>query len=138
VTSIVVDASVGARWFVDDPISEAAKAIRLDQDVTCIAPGLIVYEIVNVLWKSIRAGKLTPEHYAAIIGELPASFDDLVDGRALSNQAADFALRFNHPAYDCFYLALAAQEGCALVTADRGMAALCRRADIKVSLIERR
>ena len=136
-TSIVVDASEAARWFVDDPISEAAKSIRLDQDVACIAPGLIVYEIVNVLWKAARAGKLAPAHYATVIRDLPPYFDHLADGLTLSSQAADFALRFNHPAYDCFYLALAAQEGCALVTADRGMAALCRRVDIEVRLIER-
>ena len=42
------------------------------------------------------------------------------------------ALDFGHPVYDCFYVALAAQEHAPLITADRRMVTLAERASIPV------
>ena len=39
------------------------------------------------------------------------------------------AVRLQHPAYDCFYLALARQASCPLVTAGKRLIERCRRAD---------
>jgi predicted nucleic acid-binding protein len=136
-TVIVIDASIAVRWFIDDAMSEPARAFRREHGNTCIAPDLVVYEIVNAAWQYVRAKEIERSHYQSAVHGIASYFDWLVGGVTLAGRAADIALQFNHAAYDCFYLALAAQERCALATADRRMAALCRRADIKVSLIER-
>ncbi len=49
-------------------------------------------------------------------------FTRLVPLQALQDQALDVALRRDHPAYDCFYVALATREAAPLLTADRRLA----------------
>ena len=44
-------------------------------------------------------------------------------------EAISLSTRLNHPAYDCFYLALARQNACALVTADKRLIARCQQPD---------
>ena len=47
----------------------------------------------------------------------------------LTAEAVGLSIRLQHPAYDCFYLALARRTGCPLVTADRRLVERCQRAD---------
>ena len=49
---------------------------------------------------------------------LPLSFDRLAPTAPLSERALELAQRLDHPAYDCFYLALAESESAVLVTDD--------------------
>lgn len=44
-------------------------------------------------------------------------------------------LRHDHPIYDCFYLALALKEDAPLVTADRKLAILAKKAGIAAELL---
>ena len=49
-------------------------------------------------------------------------FTRLVPLQELQDQALDLALRRDHPAYDCFYVALAERKAAPLLTADRRLA----------------
>lgn len=45
-------------------------------------------------------------------------FDALVATEELRGRALELAIDLNHPIYDCFYLALAERERCAIISAD--------------------
>ena len=51
--TLVVDASVALKWFVDEDGSDRAVAL-LDGDEPLIAPDLVVAEVCNAAWKSLR------------------------------------------------------------------------------------
>jgi predicted nucleic acid-binding protein len=123
----VVDASVAVKWFVEEQRSGAARAV-LASGQPVIAPDLIVPEVCNTAWKKARLGDISPEQAEAIVQALPLSFDRLVAAAPLSSRALQLALRFGHPAYDCFYLALAQDAAAPLITDDRQVIDLARRA----------
>ncbi|HEX5328331.1 MAG TPA: type II toxin-antitoxin system VapC family toxin, partial [Acetobacteraceae bacterium] len=50
---------------------------------------------------------------------LAAAFDELVPIAPLASRAVAICRMLDHPAYDCFYLALSELRNATLVTADR-------------------
>ena len=84
-----------------------------------IAPDLIVAEVANAGWKAVRAGTLSPEQHDHAAARLPLAFDALIPLGSLAERAVAISRLLDHPAYDCFYLALAEQRAATLVTADQ-------------------
>jgi predicted nucleic acid-binding protein len=124
----VVDASVAIKWLV--PEQHWAVARRLLEAHTLIAPQLILAECSNILSKKLRRGELTRSEVVSaaerIVG-LEVGLESLQD---LTAPATELAAYLDHPAYDCFYLALAVVENSPLVTADeRLLRVLDQRAD---------
>ena len=113
--TIVVDASIAAKWFIEEPDTRAALDIRSEP---VIAPDLIVAEIANVLWKNVRLKRIAAEHCLSVMRLLPRYFRDIYPILPLAPRAAEIATTLDHPVYDAFYIALAEREGCALMTAD--------------------
>ena len=107
--SLVVDASVAIKWFVEEVRSDAARTI-LGSGETLIAPDLVVPEACNAAWKRVRRGELSQEHGLAIARAVLMSFDRLIATAELASRAFSLGHRFNHPLYDCFYIALAEVE----------------------------
>src|SRR5450631_470069 len=122
----VVDASIAAKWLAPERDSALAVAL-LDDEL--LAPDLLFAEVANILWKKqIRA-----ELDAAAAGagarwllHVPIQVHACAD---LTTNALALAIRLQHPAYDCFYLALARLAGCFMVTADRQLFERCQRTD---------
>jgi predicted nucleic acid-binding protein len=114
---IVTDASVALKWLVDDEGSAAARDLLLHEDA--IAPELIVAEICNAAWRLARAGLLTAEQYGVIPRRIDEFFIRLVPILPLAPRAAAIARELDHPAYDCFYVALAEASSAKLITADK-------------------
>ena len=114
----VVDASVAVKWFVEE--------LAFGEPI--IAPDLIIPETCNAAWKKVRRGDISREQGEAMVRALPSSFDRLVATAPLSARALELAQRFDHPAYDCFYVALAESESALLVTDDEKMMELMRKA----------
>lgn len=112
---MIVDASVAIKWLVVEEDGELARALLATEPL--IVPDIIAAEIANAMWKKRRRGEITalPESFASVL--------DLVDRIEptfpLMTRAAAIAIALDHPAYDCFYLALAESLGDAVVTADR-------------------
>lgn len=119
---LVVDASVACKWFVEEKDSAAAEAL-LGSGASLLAPDLLAPEFVNVAWTKLRRGEIGEAQAKAMVAGLPNLFDELVPSHTLAGQAFAIATALDHPAYDCFYLALAKAHGGRLVTADRRLLA---------------
>jgi predicted nucleic acid-binding protein len=124
--TLVVDASVAAKWVLPEPGSADAVALRT-QDPDLIAPSLVAAEIGNAIWKSVRRGDTgsadAPNALRAAVGH----YTRLIADESVAAKAMELALELNHPIYDCFYLALAERERAPLVSADKRLIAMAKR-----------
>ncbi len=116
--TLVVDASVALKWFLEEDGSPHAAALLMQPDLL-IAPDLIVAEVCNAAWKAVRAGAMLPEQQDHAASRLAAVFDELVPMAPLARRVAELSRALDHPAYDCFYLVLSEERDARLVTADR-------------------
>jgi predicted nucleic acid-binding protein len=116
--TLVVDASVACKWFVAEDGSDAAEALLARGD-GLIAPDLIVPEVCNVAWLKLRRSEVTEEQATAMVTGLPDLLDEVVPSSQLAARALALARSLDHPAYDCFYLALAELRQTRLITDDR-------------------
>lgn len=124
--TLVVDASVALKWFLQEEGSDHAAAL-LDRGDLLIAPDLILAEVCNAGWKAVRNGMARLEQLEIAAARLPVALDELVPLASLAVDAAAAAIALDHPVYDCFYLALAVQRDCQLITADRRLIARVAR-----------
>ncbi|MGE0725241.1 MAG: type II toxin-antitoxin system VapC family toxin [Alphaproteobacteria bacterium] len=115
--TLVVDASVAIKWYVDEEGAPAALAIARGGEAM-IAPDLVVAEVANVAWRKHRLGQLSAAQVSVIATHLPSAFHELVPSSRLLPAALALSLAHDAPAYDSFYLALAAAADATLVTAD--------------------
>lgn len=122
--TIVVDASVALRWGLALSESDRAEKLLLSQD-RVIAPDLIISEIANALWKFVIFDKLAADHAMSAVHEVVKGLDELVPTATLRERALAIAIELRHPAYDCFYLALAERAKVHLVTADDRLLRRC-------------
>jgi predicted nucleic acid-binding protein len=124
----VLDASVAAKWWLPAP-GEILKteALQLFRDHAAgrfqiFAPDLLWPELANVLWKAVRAGRVT----SATAREAIQSFADAnittLSSRPLMADAFDIAHAFGRSVYDGVYVALASSLDTPLVTADERLA----------------
>lgn len=113
---LVVDSSVAIKWFVSEDDSE--DALKLQNQHQLVASDLLIAECVNAFWKMARRGELTADEAVLACQGLALTDVALKDMMDLSVQAGTMAIAFDHPAYDCFFLALSAAEGLPYVTAD--------------------
>ena len=116
--TLVIDASVALAWFVAEAGSASAQSALSGGD-TLIAPDFLLAEVANATWKAVRTGAMSAAQQDAALLRLPALIDEWVAGAGLLPRAAVISRLLDHPAYDCFYLALAEQRQATLVTADR-------------------
>jgi predicted nucleic acid-binding protein len=116
--TLVVDASVGVKWFLDEEGSNAADALLTDA-TQFLAPDLILFEIGSVFWRRYRAGDLSRQQVLETQLALPGWFTELPPLSKVARAAIELALDLDHHVYDCAYLALAIERSCDLITADR-------------------
>jgi predicted nucleic acid-binding protein len=124
----VIDASVAVKWLAPEPDSPQAEAL-LDDEL--IVPDLLFAEVGNILWKKQLRGEMTDDAIrlgARFLLQVPMQVHD---GASLLVDAVALALQLQHPAYGCFYLALAQRVDAPLMTADRRLHARCHAVDAK-------
>ncbi len=120
----VVDANVAIKWVLPEPASDAAKSLRTAK---LEAPDLLLVECANVLWKKARLGELSRNRAMAALELLRAAPLSMMSSDALLAAALHLSFDWNHPVYDCLYVALAHQRGIPLVTADERLARVARK-----------
>jgi predicted nucleic acid-binding protein len=122
--TIVVDASVALRWCFQLNKSDRAEEL-LRSGHHLIAPDLVIAEITNAAWKFVIFDRMVPESAVSAVREIVKAFEELVPMSALRDRALAIAIELRHPAYDCFYLALAERSTSPLVTADEKLIRGC-------------
>lgn len=115
--TVVVDANVAVYWTVEAPLSEnAVNVLRFEK--TIIAPDLIIAAVTNALYMQVKDRPDKVERAMDGLEFLPRWFAELVPSASLRSRAMGLALELEHPAYDCFYLALAVSRRVKLISAD--------------------
>lgn len=75
-----------------------------------------------------QRGEISWGQAVALVQALLLLFEKLVETAPLAPRALELARQFDHPAYDCFYLALADSVSATLVTDDARAVELARAA----------
>ena len=126
---LVIDANVGLKWFIEEQRSPAARKI-LEKGASFIAPDIFIPEICNVAWKKVRNQEITAEQGQAIVSNVPMVLDHIVPSSEVAKRAFGLAVQFNHPVYDCLYLALAERESITLITDDAKLVTVAKKAKL--------
>lgn len=112
----VVDASVALKWIIPEPDSPLANSVRQSRDF--VAPDLLVAECVNAIWRRSRMEGYSPQQREEALLLVRHLNIELRSTRELAVRAGLLAEALDHPAYDCFYLALAERVDGYFMTAD--------------------
>ena len=123
---LVADASLLVKCVLSESGSDRARELLAGPEPP-IAPAHCVAESANAIWKQVHRGLLSPEHALRVLGEVRVMPVRQIPLRQLTDIAFGLALEFDHPVYDCYYLAAAIQRDCELVTADQRLYDLAQR-----------
>jgi predicted nucleic acid-binding protein len=114
----VIDASAALHIVMD--VQDGASLLPVLQRCELImAPALYPIEVANGLWRSARAGMIEAGDVDDLLTRALALVDTFQDCGELINEAAQEALRLQHPVYDLVYFVLARRNAAALITRDQ-------------------
>ena len=116
---IVVDASVGVKWFLPEVHAAEARQWRNGPDELQVPAFFFDLEIANVLWKKVRRAEIGRADADLILAQLPALPVTRHPEAPFLASAFDLANHTQRTVYDCLYLALAVQLVGRMVTADQ-------------------
>ena len=119
VKKVIVDASVIARWYVEEDWSDSALKLRKDYEkglVDLIAPYLLHYEVANSL-------RYSPDLNASDVSDSIKSLLDMqLDTRLILKEDIEkivmIAFEFNISIYDAVYFALSRSLSVNFLTGD--------------------
>jgi predicted nucleic acid-binding protein len=118
----VVDASVGIKLFLVEPLAEVAERLfdqlAVSPLVPLYVPDLFYVECANILWKYVRRFGYPAENARQDVADLRALNLQVAATADVLETAFNLALQFEITTYDASYVALAQQLGLPLVTAD--------------------
>jgi len=128
VNLLVLDASIAFKWvcpsadetLVDEALELAGR--YADGTLSFVVPDLFWAELANVLWKSVRTGRLTQRQAEAGLALVKERGIPTVSSLQLVERALMIASSFGRTAYDSLYIALAMESAALFVTADKKLA----------------
>jgi len=118
VSVFVVDASVAAKWFIEEEYAEAAISV-LDESNQLHAPDFLLLEMDSIICKWTRRGVVTPAEGSDLrysLRQYPIQYHSFT---TILDPAFLIANQTGQSVYDCLYVALAATLNCRVITADR-------------------
>ena len=120
---VVVDASIALKWAITEVGSNTARTLLaewINKGMKVNAPALLAYEITNILYREVRASRISSDTAKIGINLILKTVKLVLSQNSFLNiQAMALAERFSLPAsYDAHYLALAEHQGCELWTSD--------------------
>ena len=134
-SGVVLDSSFIIAVLVEEEHSDFARAIMLQLDGdSMMAPGLLAWEIVNVLQKKVRQKRLTLAQRAVMLSR----FESLAITLQPTPEAGELGFlidlcdRHGLTGYDAAYLLLALDEGVALASLDDDLVAAARAEGLTV------
>ncbi|MBN1762779.1 MAG: type II toxin-antitoxin system VapC family toxin [Methanomicrobia archaeon] len=121
---VVIDASVVAKWFLEEVYSTEALRLRdkyISGKVELASPCIMPYEVLNALRYS---GVYTKDALMSVVRSLERYGIELWDLRlAYGQKVAKVAMDLDITVYDASYVALAGIVNARLVTADEELVA---------------
>jgi predicted nucleic acid-binding protein len=114
----IVDASVAAKWFIEEEYSNAAFSV-LQNDNQLHAPDFFFLEMDNIFWKWIQRGLITVSDgndLRSTLPQYPITTHPLIP---LLGSAFTIANQTRQSMYDSLYVALATLLNGQMITADR-------------------
>lgn len=120
---IVIDASLGVKWFFEETYSEQALRLFTQNMGQISVPDIFGIEVMSAL---VREANVQKSKATGMLMEV-TRFEQLLANGSLEKvstsplqlaQAANIAIDLGHPLKDCIYLALAMQLNCSLITCD--------------------
>lgn len=124
---IVIDASVAAKWFLPEPLSDVAAEI-LASDHALLAPDLIRLEVASALLKAVRRGVLAAGDADAALARLTPPALRLEPAADYAEEALRLAGRHGGTVYDGVYIALSLALDAVVATNDVALARTARAA----------
>jgi predicted nucleic acid-binding protein len=135
---IVLDASVAAKVYIEEPGSDEAIALLTGRE-KLLAPALIRVEVAAALLRRVRKGELAAgeaqlrcRHW---LERLRLGLFVLTPDEELVDDAIDLAAELKHPLQDCLYLAAARRSDVPLITADGKFRDKAHPFDCRVALL---
>ncbi len=116
--TFVIDASIAVKWVVDEDGTPQALALR--EKAKLIAPDWS--PSAPTCLEKVQRRELLWEEALLAARLLQHAEIELSSMRSLLERAMQISIEINHPAYDCVYLALAADVDWEFVTADEHFA----------------
>ena len=123
-TRYVLDASVAAKWFLPrahETLVDEALALLSDyaaDRISLMAPDLLWPEFTNILWKAVKHRRISAELAHEAIADLLALQVVSVASSPLLGNAFAIAATFDRTVSDALYIAVAAESGAPVITAD--------------------
>jgi len=128
VNTLVVDASVAAKWFLpaarETLTREALQLLKRysSGELRFLVPDLFWAEFANVLWKAVRQRRWQQASAEIAVRAMRDRNFPTVPSLALLEDAFAIAAAFDRSVYDSIYLALALASKTHFVTADERLA----------------
>lgn len=117
---LVLDASVIAKWYIEEENTEKALDIRdkfVEGKLAILEPTLLTYELGNVFWKHpVKSSEDVESDFKALF-DIGLEFLEVNEPDFLKNVHVN-ARKFEITFYDATYVTLAIKEDCKLITAD--------------------
>jgi len=124
-----LDASVAIKWLI--PEESSPQAVRLlARTNSFLAPDLIYGEVGNVLWKRARRGEITSQYAISAFNTFNRLDIEAVASAKMTPLALGLALSIGCAVYDAYYLVIAMERECPLVTADKALHGLTSKAGL--------
>jgi len=118
VRRLVVDASVAALWYFPEEHTARAESLLQVAKLELLTPGLLHVEMAALVRERVRRGEIDGLLAERVLIALRKAPLDVRPTSELAQDALGLMLRDGLSLHDSFYLALAVQAGCPVVTAD--------------------